>query len=460
MKVLQVTFLSALVLELLATLSTAVVAVQIGLRLLYFQVSLEQALFLLIIAPEFYIPLRLLGLRFHAGMEGQSAAERIFQILESEPLSKQTDNQDLQKTSFDEVQELTFKDVSFSYPGGRGIAINGVSFQIKRGEQIALVGASGAGKSTLASLLMGFFPPGAGEIFINDIKLDNLDLEVWRERIAWVPQKPSLFQGTIAANIRLARPDASDSAVAAAASAAHLADFIESLPEGYQTQIGEGGARLSGGQAQRLALARAFLKDAPLLILDEPTSQLDPVTESQLADATRALMAGRTVITIAHRLNTVFQADRILVLQAGEIIESGTHKELLAKGESYRELVQAYTGFQNIHNLGNAGDQWIRQRICSPVLSLRSSDRKSTTSSSRKRKRSIPAFIIFLQTPYPGSTCLCYARNPHYRVQCCFDGRFCLDHCHGSLTSQCGCTSGCHCRRAFLWHLPGSKPLF
>ena len=346
MKVLQVTFMSALVLELLATLSTAVVAVEIGLRLLYFRVSLEQALFLLIIAPEFYIPLRQLGLRFHAGMEGQSAAERIFQILDKEPLVERSRHHVRPKTTPTEFQELAFNNVSFSYPGERGNALKKISFQINRGEQIALVGASGAGKSTLANLLLGFFPPGEGELIIDGIDLADLDLKEWRKGIAWVPQKPNLFQDTIAANIRLAQPGASDGAVAAAASAAHLAEFIEALPEGYQTRIGEGGARLSGGQAQRLALARAFLKNAPILLLDEPTSQLDPVTESQLADSTRALMAGRTVITIAHRLNTVFQADRIIVLQEGEIVESGTHQELLAKGNYYKDLVQAYTGFQ------------------------------------------------------------------------------------------------------------------
>ena len=346
LKVLQVTFLSALVLELLATLSTAVVAVEIGLRLLYFRVSLEQALFLLIIAPEFYIPLRLLGLRFHAGMEGQSAAERIFQILDKEPLAKNSSSQDHSSPDLADIKKLAIDNVSFSYPGQRGFALKEISFQINRGEQIALVGASGAGKSTLANLLLGFFPPGEGEIMVDGTPLADLDLKEWRRQIAWVPQKPNLFQDTIAANIRLAQPVASDGAVAAAASAAHLADFIESLPEGYQTRIGTGGARLSGGQAQRLALARAFLKNSPILLLDEPTSQLDPVTESQLADATRALMAGRTVITIAHRLNTVFQADRILVLHEGEIVESGTHQELMAGGSYYKDLVQAYTGFQ------------------------------------------------------------------------------------------------------------------
>lgn len=348
LKVLQVTFLSALVLELLATLSTAVVAVQIGLRLLYFQVSLEQALFLLMIAPEFYIPLRMLGLRFHAGMEGQSAADRIFQILDTQPINKKSLAEPPPDANISPLESIQLDGISFSYPGERKPALKNISLVLRQGEQIALVGASGAGKSTLAGLLLGFFPPGEGEIRVNGLNSPNLDLDAWREQIAWVPQQPALFQDTIAANIRLARPDASDGAVAAAASAAHLADFIDSLPDGYETLIGEGGARLSGGQAQRLALARAFLKDTPILLLDEPTSQLDPITETQLADATRALMAGRTVITIAHRLNTVFQADRILVLQEGKIVETGTHQDLMANGKVYKELVQAYTGISNL----------------------------------------------------------------------------------------------------------------
>lgn len=355
MKVLQVTFLSALVLELLATLSTAVVAVQIGLRLLYFRVSLEQALFLLIIAPEFYIPLRTLGLRFHAGMEGQSAADRIFQILDTGPLQKDPVPAGTTLEKVHSFESLELRNIAFEYPGDRGPALNGIQFTVQRGEQIALVGASGAGKSTLASLILGFFPPTAGQVLINGTGLSQLDLSSWREQIAWVPQQPAIFQDTIAANIRLSRPDASDGAVAAAAAAAHLADFIQALPEGYQTRIGEGGARLSGGQAQRLALARAFLKDAPILILDEPTSQLDPVTESQLADATRHLMRGKTVLTIAHRLNTVFQADHILVLDQGRILESGTHQELLAAGTAYQNLVQAYTGQVELSGLPEFG---------------------------------------------------------------------------------------------------------
>ena len=344
MKVLQVTFLSALVLELLATLSTAIVAVEIGLRLLYFRVSLEQALFLLMIAPEFYIPLRSLGLRFHAGMEGQSAASRIFEILDAEPLADSANKGINSQIEDYPLKTLTFQGVSFQYPGERKPALKDINFIINQGEQIALVGKSGAGKSTMAQLLLEFFPPSAGIISLNGRNLSEFDSDLWRKQIAWVPQKPALFQDTIAANIRLAQPDASDDAVAAAASAAHLAEFIESLPAGYNTTIGEGGARLSGGQAQRLALARAFLKDAPILLLDEPTSQLDPVTETQLAEATRTLMEGRTVITIAHRLNTIYKADKILVLQDGEIIEAGKHQELMAFGGVYQDLVQAYTG--------------------------------------------------------------------------------------------------------------------
>jgi len=345
MKVLQVTFLSALALELLATLSTAVVAVEIGLRLLYFNVPLEQALFLLIIAPEFYIPLRMLGLRFHAGMEGQSAAERIFEILDTEPLKRKDSPASQEGSITFPMVTIDLDQVSFTYPGQEGPALRDLNLRINQGEKIALVGESGAGKSTLAKLILGFFPPGKGEIRVNGINLRDKDLESWREKIAWVPQEPALFLDTIAANIRLARPDAGDDAVASAASAAHLAEFIESLPEGYETLIGEGGARLSGGQAQRLALARAFLKDAPILLLDEPTSQLDPQTETHLAEATTKLMTGKTVITIAHRLNTVFQADRILVLKEGTVVEYGAHQELMDQEGEYKKLVQAYTGY-------------------------------------------------------------------------------------------------------------------
>ena len=203
--------------------------------------------------------------------------------------------------------------------------------RVKAGQHIALVGPSGAGKSTLVNLLLGFIQPSSGELKRPPIT-----------SIAWVPQKPYLFHDTIANNILLSNPDASQEQLKEAAKAAYLHDFIASLPDGYDTVIGEGGARLSGGQAQRLALARAFLKNAPILILDEPTSSIDPETEVLLEESTRRLMQGKTVITIAHRLNTIFRADEIVVLKKGRIVEQGTHAELLEKKGDYAGMVGTY----------------------------------------------------------------------------------------------------------------------
>jgi ATP-binding cassette, subfamily C, bacterial CydCD len=336
MAVLRITFLSALVLELLTTLSTAVIAVEIGLRLLYARMEFREAFFLLILAPEFYLPLRMLGARFHAGMEGTSAARRIFDILETGEQRLEISKEDSPKAQ-EQFSSLKLSNLSYTYPDETIPALQNINLNIEAGQHIALVGPSGAGKSTLVNLLLGFIQPTEGYIIINA----NKQLENSRLEIAWVPQKPHLFHDTIAANIRFGNPDATDEQVINAASAAHLHEFIESLPQGYETIISEGGARLSGGQAQRLALARAYLKDAPILILDEPTSSLDPEIETLLEESTSQLMQGRTVITIAHRLNTVFQADRIIVLEKGQIVEEGTHRELMEKIGAYAKMVKA-----------------------------------------------------------------------------------------------------------------------
>ncbi|MFN2135955.1 MAG: thiol reductant ABC exporter subunit CydD, partial [Candidatus Promineifilaceae bacterium] len=318
MSVLRVAFLSAMVLELLSTLSVAIIAVSIGLRLLTGGIDFALGFFILILAPEFYLPLRQLGQRFHAGMTGTAAAVRIFAMLsidspESAVQSPKPETQTLDPGPW----TITLNNISVTYPNRNRPALKDVSLTIEPGKTTALVGPSGAGKSTLTSLLLRFIEPGKGRIYAGDQDLATLDPKNWREQIAWVPQSPALFQGSIAENIRLARPDAEQEEIIAAARLARLHNFIDGLPAGYETEIGERGLRLSGGQAQRLALARAFLKDAPLLILDEPTAHLDRQTEAELQEATQELMAGRTVLVIAHRPHTLESADRIVRLEMG-----------------------------------------------------------------------------------------------------------------------------------------------
>ncbi|MBN1561525.1 thiol reductant ABC exporter subunit CydD [candidate division KSB1 bacterium] len=335
MKVLRIAFLSALVLEMLATISTAIVAVQLGLRLLYGRIAFERALFVLLLAPEFYQPLRQLGARFHAGMHGFVAVKRIFAILATPP---QVARGLLPARPF---SALSFQHVSFTHAGRETPALRDIQFTIARGEHIALVGPSGAGKTTLISLLLRFLDPGSGTIAVDGQSLVEIDAEEWRQQIAWVPQGPFLFHKTIAENLRIARENARPQELIAAATRAHIHDFFSSLPKGYDTVIGERGARLSGGQAQRLALARAFLKDAALIILDEPTAHLDDESERHICDSVAELTADKTVITIAHRLQTVEGADRIVVLNEGSIVDIGRHAELAERCSLYATLLHS-----------------------------------------------------------------------------------------------------------------------
>jgi ATP-binding cassette subfamily C protein CydD len=356
--VLRVAFLSALVMELVATLSTAIVAVEIGLRLLYGRMGFEAAFFILLLAPEFYLPLRQLGARFHAGMAGVAAAERIFQILDTKDRHSTNPTYPTFSGNIPGEAGIRFEGVHYAYADGQRQALNDTSFFIPRGRRVALVGPSGAGKSTVAQLLLRFITPQQGTIAVDGLPLHHIPVQTWRGRVAWVPQHPYLFHASVADNIRLARPEAGRDAVVRAAQQAHAHAFIRDLPDGYDTQVGERGARLSGGQAQRIALARAFLKDATLLILDEATANLDPHHEQRLQEALERLIQGRTVLVIAHRLATVYRADLILVMAGGRVVESGTHPTLMAREGLYHRLVTASQPDARPYAPPGAQDRW------------------------------------------------------------------------------------------------------
>ncbi|MDR7435143.1 MAG: thiol reductant ABC exporter subunit CydD [Armatimonadota bacterium] len=351
LEVLRVAFLSALVLEIIATISTAIVAVTIGLRLLSGQMTFETGFFVLILLPEFYFPLRLLGARFHAKAAAATAAQRIFEILDTParlshvpPVQVPNVPRHTSATPAATLPiEVRFEAVGFAYTPGRR-ALAEVSFEIQHRQTIALVGPSGAGKSTIAHLLLRFIKPTEGQILANGVPLDLWPAADWYACVAWVPQTPYLFHDTLEANIKLGNPAASCKAVERAIRAAHLDPVVSRLPRGYKTVIGETGVRLSGGEAQLVALARAFLKDAPLLVLDEPTSHLDPALEDALYASVSRLMEGRTTLVIAHRLATVQRADQIIVLEKGRIVDAGTHAELMLRCELYNRLVHTGLG--------------------------------------------------------------------------------------------------------------------
>jgi ATP-binding cassette, subfamily C, bacterial CydD len=348
MKVLRVAFLSSFVMEIGATLSTAIVAVEIGLRLLYGNIPFASALFILLLAPEFYLPLRSLGTQFHASMDSAASAERIFDILET-PLPATSANDDVHQETDARQHALAFQDVHYSYPATDDRqttkeALQGISFTVQPGQRVAFVGASGAGKTTIASLLLRFMEPTSGTITVDDRPIQQLTAQEWRKLVAWQPQHPYVFNTTIAENIRLGCADAPMEEVIKVAQAADMHDFIQTLPHGYETVIGERGTRLSGGQVQRLSLARAFLKDAPILIVDEATSTLDVESEARVFQTINKVMKDHMVLVIAHRLNTIQDADQIIVLQEGRIAAHGTHQSLLQSSPLYQNLVRAYEG--------------------------------------------------------------------------------------------------------------------
>ncbi|MER8232159.1 thiol reductant ABC exporter subunit CydD [Streptomyces sp. NPDC094049] len=317
MRTLRIAFLSSFALELLATLSVALVAVTIGMRLVHGDLDLYTGLVILVLAPEAYLPLRQVGAQFHAAAEGLAAAEEIFDVLEH-PVRAGGSG------AVPDSVRLELDGVTVRHPGRAEPSLDVTTLTVEPGETVALVGPSGAGKSTLLDVVLGFaVPERGGSVRVGGEDLGTIDLEAWRSRIAWVPQRPYLFAGTVAENVRLARPDASEEEVRRALRDAGADGFVAGLPQGSETPLGEDGAGLSAGQRQRLALARAFLADRPLLLLDEPTAALDGETEAGVVEAVRRLAAGRTVLLVVHRPALLAVADRVVRIAQAAPVPAG-----------------------------------------------------------------------------------------------------------------------------------------
>jgi thiol reductant ABC exporter CydD subunit len=322
MATLRMAFVSSLVLELCAMLGTAVVAATIGVELTTGAITLQAGLTVLLLAPEMYGPLRQVGQQFHASADGVAAAERIFDTLAQPAVYAAEAEMPARQVPDPRSRAIRLEGVRYEYPGRPGVVLQDVDLELAPGTITALVGASGSGKSTIARLLLRFADPTGGAIRCDERDLRECDVALWREQVAWVPQHPTLFTGTLADNVRLGAPDASDDQVLAALRAAGAQGLITSLPDGLATAIGETGRRISAGQRQRVAVARAFLRDAALLILDEPTAHLDQDTAESVGDAIERLARGRTTLLIVHDKALAGRADRIVTIADGQIVSA------------------------------------------------------------------------------------------------------------------------------------------
>ncbi|MEL0656626.1 thiol reductant ABC exporter subunit CydD [Pseudoalteromonas issachenkonii] len=341
--VLKIAFLSSFALEFLATISVALVAVIIGFRLFFGTLDFATGFVVLLLAPEFYLPLRQLGSHYHARLQGISAAADMVAILnaplpsdENTPVTTSAPENNL---TLNTINSISITDLNFIYPGSNE-GIKNINLTLPNKGLIAVVGSSGSGKSTLFDCLLGFHPEVINHLSINDQSLSATDITYLQNNIAWIPQKATLFYDTIAANIKLANPTATQQELEHAAKQAGVLEFINTLPDGFNTLIGEQGEGLSGGQKQRIALARAFIKQAPVLVLDEPTAHLDSQTELLIQDAINEYAKNNLVLVIAHRLNTVKHASNIIVMHDGKIAEQGDFETLTAQNGAFTNLLK------------------------------------------------------------------------------------------------------------------------
>ncbi|MFC4183805.1 thiol reductant ABC exporter subunit CydD [Saccharococcus thermophilus] len=336
MGTLRIAFLSSFALDFFTMLSIATVAVFLGIDLINGKMGLRPALTILILAPEYFLPIREVGADYHATLDGKEAGKKIQEILDKESLQQKQDPIPPWKST----STFSVKGVSVHFADSSRPALQDIQFSVSGSKKIGIIGASGAGKSTLIDVLSGFLTPSSGEFQINGKKLTTLSQLNWQSQITYIPQHPYIFHDTVLNNIRFYDPEATVKEVEKAAEAAGLTEMIRSLPQGFETIIGEGGRSLSGGQEQRIALARAFLSNRPIIMLDEPTAHLDIETEYELKETMLKLFNGKLVFFATHRLHWMLDMDQIIVLDQGKIVEIGTHEQLIRQNSTYYQLVK------------------------------------------------------------------------------------------------------------------------
>lgn len=340
MKTLRVAFLSSFALDFFTMLSIATVAVFLGLGLINGTITLHPALMILILAPEYFLPIRELGADYHATLDGKNAGKKMEEMIASE-----SGEQEMEAVPFwQTTSTLAVKQVNVKYHDNKRAGLKDIEFTVSGVKKIGVIGASGAGKSTFIHFLGGFLEPSSGEIWINGDRVCSLSAYGWQRQVTYIPQHPYIFNDSVLNNIRFYQPEASEQEVREAARNAGLLEVIQSLPQGLETIVGDGGRALSGGQEQRIALARAFLGNRPIIILDEPTAHLDIETEAELKETMLKLFNGRLVFIATHRLHWMLDMDEIIVLQHGRIVERGSHEQLMKQHSYYDQFVKAQEG--------------------------------------------------------------------------------------------------------------------